>query len=292
MTPREGEIRYLLNGAFYRLCWTEWGPVDSAAPPILCVHGLTRQGRDFDVIAQALAAQGRRVIAVDLPGRGRSDWLATPAEYVYPSYVVALAHLMAALGREVDWIGTSLGGICGMLMAACTNVPVRRMVINDVGPLIPKEAMARIRDYIGWKPVFADLAALEANLRKVHAPFGALSDAEWSDMAKYSARQLADGRSVFHYDPAIAEMVKTGPLADADLSMFWSRIAIPTLVVRGAQSDLLLAETYEQMLASGAKGLVVPDAGHAPMLNDAASVGVVSGFLGKKCKPLHNYSTG
>jgi len=277
VTPARHELPWLVDGAFRRLSWWEWGPADGA--PVLCVHGLTRQGRDFDVIAAALAADGYRVLAPDLPGRGHSEWLPRGELYVYPVYVAALAHLLAAIGGEVDWIGTSLGGICGMLAGAAPNAPIRRMVINDVGPLIPAAALARIRDYIGWQPAFDDLAALEAHLRKVHAPFGTLSDAEWRSMAEHSCRTRPDGKLTFHYDPAIAEMVKAGPLQDVDLWPVWPRITCPRLVIRGAQSDLLLPETFARMAASGASTHVVPDAGHAPMLNDAGSIAVIRGFL-------------
>lgn len=275
--PVRHERRWLVEGAFLRLSWWEWGPADGA--PVLCVHGLTRQGRDFDVIAAALAADGRRVLAVDLPGRGYSDWLPRGELYVYPTYLVALSHLMLMLGREVDWIGTSLGGICGMLAAAAADAPVRRMVINDVGPLIPAAALARIRDYVGWEPRFDSLAELEAHLRKVHAPFGALSDAEWQAMAAHSARYLPDGRITFHYDPGIAGPVKAGPLKDVELWEAWGRIRCPRLVVRGAESDLLLADTFARMRADGAKGHEVAGAGHAPMLNDPATIAAIRAFF-------------
>lgn len=278
MTPARHELLWLVDGAFRRLSWWEWGPADGE--PVLCVHGLTRQGRDFDVLATALAGDGYRVLAPDLPGRGLSEWLPRGALYVYPVYVAALAHLLAAIGRPVHWIGTSLGGICGMLTAAAPQAPIRSMVINDVGPFIPASALARIRDYIGWHPAFDDLGTLEAHLRKVHAPFGRLSDAEWRDMAEYSSRVREDGKLVFHYDPAIAEMVKAGPLQDVDLWPVWPGISCPRLVIRGESSDLLLPETFAQMQAGGAQAHVVPDAGHAPMLNDTGSIGVIRSFLG------------
>ncbi len=275
--PVRHERRWLVEGAFLRLSWWEWGP--ASGQPVLCVHGLTRQGRDFDVIAAALAADGRRVLAVDLPGRGHSDWLPRGELYVYPTYLIALSHLMAAIGEEVDWIGTSLGGICGMLAAAAKDAPIRRMVINDVGPLIPASALARIRDYIGWQPRFDGLEELEAHLRKVHAPFGALSDDEWRAMAAHSSRRLPDGKLAFHYDPAIAGPVKSGPLEDVELWPAWAQIRCPMLVVRGADSDLLLPETFARMQAEGAATHEVEGAGHAPMLNDAGSIAAVRAFL-------------
>ena len=197
--PRHHRLRYLIGGDFCDLAWTEWGPADGA--PVVCVHGLTRNGRDFDVLAAALAARGRRVLCPDLPGRGASAWLAQPALYVPPSYVQALSHLIARLDGPVDFVGTSLGGICGMLIAAAEHAPLRRFVLNDIGSSVPGEAIARISAYVRTPLAFDSLAALEAHLRECDAPFGALSDANgrtWRTLH----RVLPDGR-FGSLDPAI-----------------------------------------------------------------------------------------
>ena len=279
---RHGEVRYLLAGAFRRMAFTEWG--DPAAPAVVCVHGLTRTGRDFDALAQALSAT-HRVVCPDLPGRGGSDWLPDGALYVPPSYVAALAHLLAALGGPVDWVGTSLGGICGMLTAAAPGQPIARMVLNDIGPLVPAAALARIRDYMasGEMPTFDDLRGLERHLRVIHRPFGPLDDAQWAHLAATSARTLPDGRVTLHYDPRIAEPIRGGgPPADADMWAFWDRIAIPTLAIRGEHSDLLLPDTFARMAASGAATLEVTDAGHAPALMDAPTIEAIRAFLAQR----------
>lgn len=276
---RRHTLRYLLAGRFHSLAWTEWGPAEGE--PVVCVHGLTRTGRDFDALAEYLAGQGRRVLCPDLPGRGASDWLADPALYAPPAYVVALGHLLARLEGPVDWVGTSLGGICGIAVAATPGNPIRRLVLNDIGTLVPRAALARIRDYIGNAPVFADLAGLEAHLRAVHAPFGRLTDAEWRHLAATSARPGPDGRGVLlHYDPAIAVPIRAAEPADLDLSPFWAAITGPVLLIRGAESDLLLAETARAMAARPGVELVeIPGCGHAPALMDPAQIDVVAGFL-------------
>ena len=272
---REGQTRYLLGGSFRTLTHTEWG--DRDAPPVVCVHGLTRSGRDFDALAQHLA-RDFWVLCPDLPGRGRSDWLEDSALYQPIHYVTALAALLAVIGRRVGWVGTSLGGICGMLVASMPGQPITRMVLNDIGPHIPAGALARIRDYIGATPVFADVAALEQHLRRVHAPFGRLSDAQWAHLATTSARAVPGGVAL-HYDPAIAEQVLATPPGDVDLWPVWARISIPMLAIRGVDSDLLLPETLAQMATSGAQTLMVPNAGHAPALMDAPTMAAVAAFL-------------
>lgn len=273
---RQGSLRYLLAGRFHRLAWTEWG--DPAAAPLVCVHGLTRNGRDFDPLAQALAAR-YRVICPDLPGRGASDWLPDPMLYVPPSYVVALAHLFARLDREVAYLGTSLGGICGMILAACPGSPISRLVLNDIGPHIPRAALARIRDYIGAAPDFADTEALSRHLQVIHRPFGPLSAAQWHHLAVHSQRRLESGRLALHYDPAIAVPIRASEPQDADLWAFWNAITAPMLVLRGASSDLLLAETAA-LMAEKAVVHEVAEAGHAPAMMDAATIGVVDAFFG------------
>jgi pimeloyl-ACP methyl ester carboxylesterase len=276
---RQGAVRYLLAPGFFTLRWWEWGPEDGA--PVLCVHGLTRTGRDFDALARALAGQGRRVLCPDLPGRGASDWLPDPALYIPPTYVAALSHLLARLEGPVDWVGTSLGGICGMVVAALPGNPVRRLVLNDIGSHVPQAAIARIRDYISGIPGFADLPALEAYLRQVHAPFGPLSDAEWRHLAETSARTAPSGTGLaLHYDPAIAVPMQAAEPEAMDLSAFWGRVTAPTLLIRGAESDLLLAETAREMAAQPQVRLAeIPGCGHAPALMDAAQVALVSEFL-------------
>lgn len=254
---------------------TAWG--DPAASLVLCVHGLTRTGRDFDPLARALA-ETHHVVCPDLPGRGASEWLPDTALYTPASYVQALSSLLAAVGRPVTWIGTSLGGICGMMVAATPGHPIGRLVLNDIGPHVPAAALRRIRSYIGAAPSFDGVAALERHLRGVHAPFGALTDAQWAHLAATSARRLPDGRWALHYDPAIAEPILAAEPADTDFSFWWDRIEVPVLAIRGESSDLLLPETLARMAADGAATVVVPRAGHAPALMDAATIGEVARF--------------
>ncbi|MGI3778388.1 MAG: alpha/beta fold hydrolase [Janthinobacterium lividum] len=274
--PRQGGVRYLLGTAFHDMAFVEWGDAD--APVVLCVHGLTRNGRDFDPLARALSGRFR-VVCPDLPGRGRSDWLGDAALYEPASYVAALSHLLAALGRPVAWVGTSLGGICGMLVAAAAGTPVTRLVLNDVGPRIPLAAMERIRGYVGEAPAFDDLAGLERHLRRVHAPFGALDDAQWAHLARHSARALPDGRLALHHDPAIASPILARPAAAVDLRAVWSAVRVPVLAIRGASSDLLTAEVLAGMASDGAQAHVVEGAGHAPALMDSSEIDVVGRFL-------------
>ena len=277
--PRAGALRYLLAPGFFTLRWWEWGPEDGA--PVLCVHGLTRCGRDFEALAGILAAEGRRVLCPDLPGRGGSDWLPDPALYARPSYLTALSHLLARIEGPVDWVGTSLGGICGMALAALPGNPVRRLVLNDVGSHLPEAAIARIRDGL---PVaeerFPDLAALEAHLRRVHAPFGRLSDADWRHLAETSARPDGKGGLRLHSDPAIALQIRAAEPAAVDLSPWWQRVTAPTLLLRGAESDVLLPETAAAMAQRpGVRLEVIAGTGHAPALMDPAQTALVAGFL-------------
>ncbi|MBS0640133.1 MAG: alpha/beta hydrolase [Proteobacteria bacterium] len=280
--PRPGSVRYWLGGRFYRLAFDEWG--DPAAPSVICVHGLTRNGRDFDRLAAALSDRFR-VICPDLPGRGASDWLDDPMLYQAQHYVVALTHLLGRIDGPVTWVGTSLGGICGMIIAAAPGNPIRRLVLNDIGPFIPADALRRIRDYLvasADSPVmqrFADLDAVERLLRLVHAPFGPLTDADWAEMARNSARLRPEGGFALHYDPRIAAPQRGHEPVDTDLWLLWERIRIPRLVLRGADSDILLPDTAARMEASGAAVFEVPSTGHAPALLDPSQIAVIRAFL-------------
>ncbi len=284
MQPRQIDIRYLLDGVFYRLAVTAWG--NPHAQPVVCVHGLTRQGRDFDVLAETLA-EDLYVVCPDLPGRGRSDWLTAPppapgapdnpGRYHALTYAHALSHLLAFIDRPVHWVGTSLGGICGMMIAASQNQPIRRMVLNDIGPLIPGPALTRIGAYVSNIPHFETLADIEAYLRRVHAPFGPLTDAQWADLARHSTRIRPEGGVALHYDPKITSGMNL-EFTDQDSWEQWARIAIPMLTLRGETSDLLRPETLQRMAAKSATH-TVPGAGHAPAMMDPPTIAIVRDFL-------------
>lgn len=279
MTPRGGEIRFLAADGFHRLAFTAWGEA-GVLPPVICVHGLTRTGRDFDRLAAALAARGRHVLCPDMPGRGRSERLTNPALYDIPTYAVACSHLIATLGVEaVDWVGTSMGGLIGMSLAAMPGSPIRRLVLNDVGALISAPALARIKAYVGADPAFPDMAALEAHLRRVHAAFGPMTEEDWRHLAAVSARVADDGTIRLHYDPAIAAPMPD-VAAEIDLWPLWARITAPVLLLRGETSDLLLAETAARMAERPGVTLVtVPGVGHVPALVDDGQIAHVAGFL-------------
>lgn len=265
---------------FHRLAYIDW-PGPRNAPVLLCVHGLTRNAHDFDVLATSLSAH-YRVICPDMPGRGKSAWLDDSADYDYPVYLSDVAALIARLDTEtVDWVGTSMGGIIAMLFAALPGAPLRRLVINDVGPFIPKEGLQRIASYVGLDPSFPDLAALEAALRIVFAPFGPLTAAQWHAMAAHSARRKPDGTIGLAYDPKIAERFKQDPTKDFDLWTQWDKIACPVLVLRGAQSDILRRSDAEAMTQRGPRARLVEFAGigHAPALLEEDQIAVIRDFL-------------
>jgi len=270
----------LSAAGFHKVAYTQWGRED-APRTVVCAHGLTRNGRDFDALALDLA-DGYRVACPDVVGRGKSGWLGNPALYGYPQYCADMAALIARLGvDEVDWVGTSMGGLIGMMLAAQPNSPIRRLVINDVGPFISKVGLQRIADYVGKDPVFEDIAAVESYLRFVLMGFGRLPDEAWRHMAEHGARQRGDGRYGLAYDPAIAEAFKAQPMDDVDLWTFWDRIRCPVLVLRGATSDILMAETAEEMTrrGPGAKLVEFAHTGHAPALMTDDQIAVVRGFL-------------
>ena len=280
LQPRQKTFRSLSAHGFHRVVYREWG--HPACPRVVvCVHGLTRNGRDFDALASALADRFR-LLCPDVPGRGDSEWLADPRDYVFPTYLAALAAMLAHADVDrVAWVGTSMGGLLGMVMASQHNTPVTRLVINDVGPLIEPVALSRIASYVGLDPVFDNFASLEAHIREVSAPFGALSDAQWTELARTTARQTADGKWRLKYDPGIAVPFRNSTPAATDLWAVWDAVRCPTLLLRGAESDLLSVDTAAAMRARGPKPKLVEfgGVGHAPMLLTPEQIAPVAAFL-------------
>ena len=268
----------------------EWGDAASARV-LVCVHGLTRCGRDFDSLAEALGGH-YRVICPDIVGRGESDWLANKADYTYPQYLSDTATLLAAVlavvvpngpgttgGASVHWVGTSMGGIIGMLLAAQPHTPITRLVVNDVGSFIPKAALQRIAMYVGKIPPFASFDAAVAAVRAT-SPFGPLSESEWRTLTLPLLKQNAAGEWEFRYDPGMGDAFRSGPIVDVDLLPFWNAITCPVLVTRGADSDLLLKPTYEAMCRkANVRGLEFAGVGHAPMFQHADQIDAVKAFL-------------
>ncbi len=251
-----------------RIAYSDWGHED--ASPIICVHGLTGNGFDFDFLAPHLVEDGYRVIAVDLPGRGRSDFHNDPLHYNYDQYVMDLRGLLAHLGlASVDWLGVSLGGLLGIRMAGQSDSPIKRMIINDVGPVVPKEALEFIHAVISKEYTFADMAEFEARLRASRGlTWGKMSDEHWAHMAKTNARLLPDGRLTYRYDPQIAKVFETSPIGDIDLWQRWEAITCPVQLIHGAQSMLLTAPIIEEMRARGPRFTynVFEGCGHVPSL--------------------------
>jgi pimeloyl-ACP methyl ester carboxylesterase len=276
----ERHLSCLSGSGFHRVVYTEW-PGPSGAPTLMCVHGLTRNGKDFDTIAESLSAR-YRVICPDMPGRGRSERLKNPAEYAYTNYVQDCAALIARLDVDsVDWLGTSMGGIIGMIAASQPGTPIRKLVLNDIGPCLSKEGLERIASYIGLDPTFPSLEAFEAAIRKLAAPFGPLTDEQWRKMARDTAQQKPEGGWGFAYDPAIGEAFKAGPVKAIDMWPMWDTIRCPTLTLRGGESDLLPREAAEEMTRRGPKTKLVEfqGIGHAPALLSEDQIDTVRDFL-------------
>jgi pimeloyl-ACP methyl ester carboxylesterase len=274
----------------HRVAYKAWG--DPANPRVLvCVHGVTRVGDDFDALAAALSDR-YRVICPDVVGRGRSGRLALAGLYTVPQYVADMVTLIARVTNvpgsdgTVDWFGTSMGGLIGMVLASLPDNPVRRLVLNDIGPIIDPGALARIGDYIGQDLRFASFDEGAAYIRTVSAAFGPHSDAEWHKLAADVLRQREDGSWQRHYDMALAQPFKaaTPETAGRDEAALWAAydaITCPTLLVRGAESDLLSAQTAHMMTERGPRPQLVeiPGVGHAPTFVQPGQIAIARAFL-------------
>ncbi len=287
-----------------RLAWWEWNATGQTSPGhvVVCVHGLTRQARDFDVLAQSLAPHAS-VVAVDVTGRGHSDWLADPLAYQIPTYVmdlsVVLGHLRQRHAAQVpaheadqlriDWVGTSMGGLIGMALAAQPAMKIRRLVLNDVGPVIDLPALQRIGGYLGNQPVFESEQAAADALWRLASSFGPHTPEQWLALSRPMLRPLQQGWTL-HYDPDIAvpfrqalavSTPETTRAADQLLWQVYDAITADTLLLRGAESDLLSRPTAQAMAQRGPKARCVEFAGvgHAPTLVTHEQVAVVKRFL-------------
>jgi pimeloyl-ACP methyl ester carboxylesterase len=288
--PRVGSIKSVSPGGFHEVFYTDWGD-PAAQRVIVCVHGLTRNGRDFDALAASLAtALPARVICPDVAGRGRSQWLNDPLHYGYPQYIADMTALLAQLRiARVDWIGTSMGGLIGMFLAASsppmasTMSPIRSLVMNDVGPVLSRAALERIAGYVGTDARFGNLAEVEAHLRRIHAPFGPLTDRQWQHLVLHGHRFNADGSYGLAYDPKIGVNVKLA-VQDWDFWSVWDTVASPTLVMRGQESDLLSADTFDAMSKRGPKTdlATFEGIGHAPALMSGDQIETVVQWLARE----------
>ena len=273
----------------HRVAYKEWG--DPLNPKVLvCVHGVTRVGDDFDHLARALCDR-YRVICPDMAGRGRSDRLRDPAHYVIAQYVADMVTLIARVtapgdAREVHWFGTSMGGLIGMVLASLEGTPISRMLINDIGPVLDQGAMQRIGEYIGQDIRFPSFEAGAEYVKAVSMSFGPHTEEEWFKLSSDVLRQEPGGQWVRHYDLGLAQPFKAitperAASDEAQLWAAWDAIRCPTLLVRGEHSDLLSRETAAEMTARGPKPRLVeiPGVGHAPTFIQASQIAIARTFL-------------
>ena len=283
--PRLNFVQCLDTRGLHRMAYWEWG--DPSNPHVVvCVHGLTRQGRDFDALARELSARVR-VVCPDVVGRGRSDWLADPAGYAVPTYVADMVTLLARLNaRTVDWVGTSMGGLIGLVLGSLPNSPLRRLVLNDVGPALDAGGLARIGTYLGVPVRWSSLEEAADALWAISSEFGPHTREQWLALSRHQVVDDGQGGLKPHYDPAIALPVRamTPPImqaGEAALWQAWDRLAGPVLLLRGAQSDLLSAQTAQAMQQRGPGATLVEfeGVGHAPTLVQDDQRRVVCEFL-------------
>ena len=304
LEPRFDFVTCASPAGLHRMAYSEWGDPGNDRV-LLCVHGLTRTGRDFDHLARRLAGHFR-VVCPDVVGRGRSDWLATPALYTVAQYVSDMVTLVARLRpASLAWVGTSMGGLIGLALAgalayaramraarphaggwpADRDIRLDRMVLNDVGPRLDPAALGRIGQYVGQPAEFESFAQAVQAVREVSATFGPHSDAQWEELARHVYVER-DGRWVKHYDlnlalPLASQAAEAYSTGEQILWRSYEALDCPILIVRGAQSDLLAEATAAEMLARNPRARLheVPGVGHAPTLMDAAQIDPVADFL-------------
>lgn len=277
----------LNSQGFHNIVYNDWGPKDKV--PLICVHGITCNGHDFDPLANHLSTKGHRLITLDLAGRGRSDNLPNPLDYNIVQYNQDIAGLIAHLGftepNSVDFLGISLGGMIGICLAGVQNSPIRRFIINDVGPVVPQEALNLIANVVLQPRSFDTVEDLEQDLRTLQRiGWGPITEEIWHHMAEHNARALDDGSLTYNYDPDIVVAFKAASEAGGgDLWPFWDNIQCPTMLVRGEKSVILPEDLLQEMLTRGPGPDVTlatfEDCGHAPSLTTPVQIEAIEEWL-------------
>ncbi len=271
---------------FHSVSYQKWGMRPHRKRddvPVICVHGTTRNNMDFNNLAESMQSK-RRVFSPDIVGRGGSDWLSDPALYGFPQYISDMTMMIARTGaRQVDWVGTSMGGLIGMMLASMPNSPIRRLVLNDIGPFIPLAALQRIHSYVRATHEFLDIHEAGKYMREIYASFGHIDDEDWKTLIAYGIRYLPNGKVILNYDPAIVNSFDAVS-SDVDIWATYDKITTPTMVLRGEMSDILTPETAEQMTLRGpkAKWVTIKGCGHAPSLMTPDQIQIVMDFLDPK----------
>jgi pimeloyl-ACP methyl ester carboxylesterase len=270
---------------FHKTTYSEWGYDDKQDTAVLCVHGLTRNRHDFDPLAQSLSAEGHHVFCPDIVGRGDSDWFRNSKHYNYQQYLMDMNNLIARTGAQrIDWIGTSMGGLIGMILASLPHTPIRSLILNDIGPQLPVQALERLNQYVGRKAQFGNLTEAKDYFKTIYSAFGSLTEEQWDFITQHSIQEQPSGVYVPKLDPNIkttkpgTQLLKElfvnphraleGIFFDIDLWYLWRNVRCPVLVIHGENSDLLLPEYIKQMQRnhSDVTVLEVANAGHAPIL--------------------------
>lgn len=283
---------------FHNIAYTEWGVRDFELPTVICVHGYTRNSRDFDELASYFSLQGRHVFCPDVVGRGESSWFHQASHYNFTQYVADMTSLIARTqARQVDWVGTSMGGLIGMMLAALPNSPIRRLVLNDIGPQIPIDGLRRLAKYAGKDPVFKSFDEAKLHFQTNYAEFGNLTDKQWVQFTKNSVEERAPNVFTARVDPNIKNPKTTsqilseffhhptkaleGILYDIDLWSTWKDVRCPVLVIHGRHSDLLTPEIIRRMqrVHPDIEVYEKEDAGHSPALLDLIDHQTISQWL-------------
>lgn len=279
--PRHHTVRGLGVSGLHELHYVEWGRRNSRRV-VFCAHGYSGNARDFDFLARELA-QDARVICLDVAGRGASDWLASPLHYHFGQFLADIDTVIAHTGAgEIEWVGTSMGGLLGLLLASRPFNPVRRLVLNDIGAFVPMDALQQIARSLQAPTRFDSLEALEAHLRRTHRDWGEIADAQYRHLTRHHARRTRDGGFSLHFDPHIARLFQ--PMALAPGLFFWDawyRVRCPVLMIRGESSDVFPAEVARTMveIKPEAELVEIPGAGHAPSLMTPSQIAIVRNFL-------------
>lgn len=286
------EKSFLSLGAegFSKLWYSEWGELPSCSRTLVCVHGLTGSAADFKFVGEFLSACGIRVLALDLPGRGRSEFLQDPTEYTHTRYLRDLTVFLAEVGcsfpGSCDWLGVSLGGLLGIRMAGLPSSPIRNLILSDIGPDVPCADLDMIRFYLSLSPTFGNPGEVLAAFRQTTGTGfsrGEMTEEQWSYYAATHVKQREDGMYTRNFDPAIATMFDKEPLGPVPLWPFWERITQPVLALRGALSTLFPEDMARKMVETkqgkAMRLVTIKDCGHVPSLYPDEQIAILRDWL-------------